>query len=206
MRCLTVVVVVATSNKAPDLLYKNGLHRDRFLPFIDVLKARVDILEMDGTYDYRRDRDQDEDVYFTPLGHEAEASLDTAFKELTGETFGPPSYLKIYGRSLAVPQSLKGVARFRFDDLCAQPLGANDYLEIAGAFRTVLIADIPILGPQNRNEARRFIHLIDALYENRTRVYFSAAAEPDVLYPKGDGSFEFRRTASRLMEMRSPTT
>ncbi|MCR9254515.1 MAG: cell division protein ZapE [Alphaproteobacteria bacterium] len=197
------VVVVATSNKAPDQLYRNGLHRDRFLPFIDILKARVDILEMDSGYDYRRDRDRDEEVYFSPLGPETVAALDHVFKRLTGENFGPPSYLRIYGRSIAVPQSIKSVARFAFDDLCAKPLGANDYLEIAGAFHTVLLSDIPLLGPENRNEARRFIHLIDALYENRNRVYFSAAAEPDKLYPTGDGSFEFRRTASRLMEMRS---
>jgi len=197
------VVVVATSNKAPDELYKKGLHRDRFLPFIDILKEQVDILEMDGGYDYRRDRDETEETYFTPLGEATDRALDQVFRRLTGENFGAPGWLKVYGRAIAVPQAHRGVARFAFADLCEKPLGANDYLEIAKVYHTILLAGVPLLGPEKRNEARRFIHLVDALYESRTRLYVAAAAEPDRLYPEGEGSFEFRRTASRLMEMRS---
>lgn len=197
------VVVVATSNKAPDNLYRNGLHRDRFLPFIDILKSHVDILEMDGGSDYRRGRAVEERVYFAPKDEDTQGHLGAWFKELTGETFGSPTTVKVYGRDIAVPQALKGVAWFTFDDLCAKPLGANDYLAVAEAFSSVILSDVPILGPENRNEARRFIHLIDALYESKTRLIISAAAEPDQLYPAGDGSFEFRRTASRLMEMQA---
>jgi cell division protein ZapE len=197
------VVVVATSNVAPDELYAGGLQRERFLPFIDLLKERLDILALDGLMDYRLARLQGMRVYHQPLDAAASAALDEAFAQLTDGAAGEPATLTVQGRRLAVPRAAKGVARFRFADLCERPLGAADYIAIATHFHTVVLAEIPQMSRAQRNEARRFMTLIDALYEHKVNLVCSAAAAPDALYAEGDGAFEFRRTASRLMEMQS---
>src|SRR6185312_11276398 len=197
------VVVVTTSNTAPDELYQGGLQRERFLPFIELLKERLDILELDGVIDYRRNRIKDMTIYHQPLGAAAEAALAAAFAQLTDGAAGSATTLAVQGRQLAVPQAAKGVARFRFDDLCAHVLGAADYIAIATHFHTVIIAEIPLMTPDQRNEARRFMTLIDALYEHKTNLICAAADVPDKLYVGGDGAREFKRTASRLIEMQS---
>ena len=197
------VVVVTTSNTAPDELYQGGLQRERFLPFIDLLKERLDILELDGVIDYRRDRIKDMTIYHQPLGAAAEAALAAAFAQLTDGAAGSATTLTVQGRQLAVPQAAKGVGRFRFADLCAHALGAADYIAIATHFHTVIIAEIPLMTPDQRNEARRFMTLIDALYEHKTNLICAAADVPDKLYVGGDGAREFKRTASRLIEMQS---
>jgi cell division protein ZapE len=197
------VVVVATSNVAPDGLYAGGLQRDRFLPFIDLLKERLDILELDGVIDHRRNRIKGMTVYHQPLGPAAESALADAFARLTDDVAGMPTTLAIQGRTLAVPKAAKGVACFRFDDLCERPLGAADYIAIATHFHTVIVDGVPRMSPQQRNEARRFMTLIDALYEHKTNLICAAADAPDRLYASGHGAEEFRRTASRLLEMQS---
>jgi len=195
-------VVVATSNWPPDRLYEGGLQRERFLPFVRLVQDRMDVLQLDGGRDYRRDRLRTLPVYHAPLGPAASAALDRAFAELTDGAKPQPVALTVKGRVLAIPAA-RGVARLDFEVLCARPLGAEDYLAIARAFHTVLLDGVPAMGESNRNEARRFMLLVDALYESRTRLVVAAAAPPDRLYPAGDGAEEFKRTASRLMEMRS---
>jgi cell division protein ZapE len=197
------VVVVATSNLAPDDLYAGGLQRERFLPFIALLKERLDILELDGLVDYRLARLKDMRVYHQPLDAAAATALDEAFAQLTDGAAGAPATLMVQGRRLAVPRAAKGVARFRFAELCERPLGAADYIAIATHFHTLILAEIPQMSRAERNEARRFMTLIDALYEHKVNLICSAAAVPDALYAEGDGAFEFQRTASRLMEMQS---
>ena len=197
------VVVVATSNTHPDNLYKGGLQRDRFLPFIGVLKGRIDILELEAERDYRRDRLVDMGVYYTPLGPEADAALDAAFAALTDDADAQPAEIPVMGRVVAVPRAARGVARFDFADLCEKPLGAPDYLAIAKAFHTVVLAGVPLLPPAKRNEAKRMVTLVDALYEHRINMVISAAAEPDALCTEGDTAAAFERTASRLIEMQA---
>lgn len=197
------VVMVATSNFPPGMLYKDGLHRDRFEPFIALLEQTVDTLTLDGPRDYRRLRRLGEPVYFAPLGPDTSRALDAAFLDLTDEKRGQPDSLSVHGRTVPVPQAARGVARFNFDDLCAKPLGASDYLALAQKYHTVVLDHVPLLSPANHNEARRFITLIDALYEAKTKLIMGAEALPDALYPDGRGAFEFQRTASRLMEMQS---
>ncbi len=197
------VVMVATSNFPPALLYKDGLHRDRFEPFIALLEQTVETLTLDGPRDYRRLRRQGEPVYFAPLGPETSRALDAAFTDLTDMPRGQPESVIVHGRTVQVPQAARGVARFNFDDLCARPLGASDYLALAQRYHTILLDHVPLLSPNNHNEARRFITLIDALYEAKTKLIMGAEALPDALYPEGRGAFEFQRTASRLMEMQS---
>jgi cell division protein ZapE len=197
------VVVVATSNRAPDGLYEGGLNRHRFLPFIDMVKTKMDVLHLDSATDYRMDRLKGLPVYHTPLGPDADAALDAAFAALTDMAHGEPITLALKGRAVGVPEAAHGVARFSFADLCAKPLGAADYLKIAQSFHSVIIRDVPVMGPERRNEARRFVTLIDALYEAKTKLILSAAALPQALYEKGDGAFEFERTVSRLIEMQS---
>lgn len=196
------VVVVATSNWPPDRLYEGGLQRERFLPFIELVRQKMDVLELDGGRDYRRDRLKTLPVYHAPLGPVATAALDKAFAALTDGETPRPEHLTVKGRTLTV-SAARGVARLTFEELCTRPLGAEDYLAIARAFHTLLLDGVPALGENNRNEARRFMLLIDALYESRTKLVIAAAQPPDRLYPTGDGAEEFRRTASRLMEMRS---
>lgn len=197
------VVMVATSNFPPGMLYKDGLHRDRFEPFIALLEQTVETLTLDGPRDYRRLRRLGEPVYFAPLGPDTSKALDAAFEDLTDEKRGQPDSFSVHGRTVPVPQAARGVARFNFDDLCAKPLGASDYLALAQKYHTVILDHVPLLSPANHNEARRFITLIDALYEAKTKLIMGAEAFPDALYPDGRGAFEFQRTASRLMEMQS---
>ena len=196
------VVVVATSNWPPDRLYEGGLQRERFLPFVGLVQQKLDVLALDGGRDYRRDRLKTLPVYHAPLGASATAALDRAWATLTDDARPQTVTLTVKGRALEVPAA-RGVARLTFEALCARPLGAEDYLAVARAFHTVILDGVPVLSEANRNEARRFMLLIDALYESKTRLVIAAAAPPDRLYPTGDGSEEFRRTASRLMEMRS---
>ncbi|MCP4329513.1 MAG: cell division protein ZapE [Alphaproteobacteria bacterium] len=197
------VVVVATSNTAPGELYKNGLQRDRFLPFIDVLEARLDVLVLDGGTDHRLARLKGRPVYYTPLGAESSAALDRAFADLTDAADGAPEALEVQGRTLDVPKAARDVARFDFSDLCEQPRGAADYLALAARYHTLIVDRIPRMDADMRNEARRFITLIDSLYENRTNLICAAAAPPNQLYVAGHHADEFLRTASRLIEMQA---
>ncbi|MEO9971314.1 MAG: cell division protein ZapE [Hyphomonadaceae bacterium] len=197
------ITMVSTSNRPPDDLYKDGLNRQYFTPFIDRLKQSCDTLNLASERDYRLDRLSEAPVWYTPLGADADAALDAAWSRLTLGAKPETTSLTVAGRQLPVPAHAGGLARFSFADLCAQPLGPADYLMIAARFHTVLIDNIPALSPDNRNEAIRFVTLIDALYEAKTNLVASADADPDALYPTGTGSFEFQRTASRLYEMRS---
>jgi cell division protein ZapE len=196
-------VIVATSNTPPDRLYEGGLNRQLFLPFIEEFKQRLDIVELNGPTDYRMLRLSGLNVYLQPLGAQADAAMDAAWLRLTDTAKGAPASLAVLGRSVPVPQAAKGVARFTFDDLCARPLAGADYLAVAHAFHTVLIDHIPRLGSDQRNEARRFILLIDTLYDEGVKLICSAAAAPEDLYVAGDDADAFRRTASRLHEMQS---
>jgi cell division protein ZapE len=197
------VVVVATSNRAPDDLYKDGLNRQLFLPFIAMLKARLQVVRVAGPKDFRLDRLRGARVYFSPLDAEAEAGFDTLWAALLDGAEEIGATLDVLGRKLRLPHAAGGHLRSTFVALCGQALGANDYLAIAGRFHTVFLEDVPVLTPERRNEAARFVTLIDALYEAKAKLVILAAAEPDALYPAGDGAFEFERTASRLQEMRS---
>lgn len=197
------VTIVATSNTPPDRLYEGGLNRQLFLPFIAEIKQRLDVLELNGPTDYRLQRLSGVPVYLTPLGPDADAAMDAAWTRLTDGKPGKPTSLTVLGRKLAVPLAARHVARFDFKDLCAQPLAAADYLSVAQHFDTVLLDHIPQMGPEMRNEARRFILLIDTLYDEGVKLVCSAAAPPDELYTDGDGAEAFRRTASRLAEMQS---
>lgn len=197
------VVVVSTSNRPPDDLYMDGLNRQLFLPFIALFKERMEVLELASPTDHRLNRLEGRRVWHAPLAPEARAAQDRAFAILTEGAEAGPRTLEVQGRKLVIRQAARHVARTSFADLCARPLGAADYLEIARAFHTLVLDDVPIMGPEKRNEAKRFVTLIDALYEAKVRLVASAAAEPQGLYPSGDGSFEFQRTVSRLVEMRS---
>jgi cell division protein ZapE len=199
------VVVVATSNVAPDDLYKDGLNRALFLPFIALLRQRLDVHELQARADYRLEKLARAPLYYCPADAAAKAALDAAFERLTGHAKGAPHTIELLGRSLRVPEAYDGVARFAYADLCRQPLGAADFLAIARRFHTVFIDDIPVLDPERRNEVKRFINLIDALYDERVKLVASAAAEPAELLSGGDEfeAFEFARAASRLIEMRS---
>lgn len=203
------VTVVATSNRPPVDLYKDGLNREHFLPFIALVEQKLDVMGLNGPTDYRRDRLGDGARWFVPADDAASAALAAAFFRLTDyppedRAHVPTLELDVGGgRMLHVPKALKGVAVFSFKRLCKEARGASDYLAIARQFHTVIIVGIPQMGPDNRNEAARFVTLIDALYEYRVKLLASAAATPDTLYVAGDGSFEFERTASRLAEMQS---
>ncbi|MGB3624588.1 MAG: cell division protein ZapE [Henriciella sp.] len=197
------VTVVATSNRHPDELYKDGLNRQLFLPFIETIKDQCEVFHLAAETDYRLERLKEAPVWHVMTGAEAEARLDKAFDRLTLGAHANQCFLHVKGRKLLVPREAAGVARFSFEELCARPLGARDYLAIAANFHTVLIDAIPTLTREKRNEAARFVALIDALYEARVKLVATAEADADDLYPSGDGSFEFQRTASRLHEMRS---
>lgn len=194
------VAVVTTSNRVPDDLYKDGLNRQLFLPFIEQLKTHMAIWELASDMDYRQGRLGGEQVYFYPHTPEVQVQLEEIFADLTGGK-AEPLEIRIKGRTITLPAFRNGVAKSGFHSLCHQPLGPGDYLEIARQTRVLVLEDIPRLSRRNFNEAKRFVTLIDALYEARVRLICSAAARPDMLYVEGEGSFEFERTASRLMEM-----
>jgi len=200
---------VTTSNRPPRDLYKDGLNREHFLPFIALIESELDVLELSGPTDYRLDRLGDMDTWHVPNGPAATAQLREAFFRLTDYSPDDAAHVPSAdldlggGRTLHVPKSLKGVAVFSFKRLCGEPRGAADYLAIAHAYHTVIVVGIPVMGPDMRNEAARFVTLIDTLYEHNVKLLATAAAAPEGLYPKGDGSFEFERTVSRLKEMQS---
>ena len=196
------VVVVTTSNRIPDDLYKDGLNRQLFVPFIDLLKEKMVVWELASPTDYRQDRLTGSPTYFTPLGSAAHREMDDIWNDLAG---GDDHVLDITvtGRVVTVPRFRNGVGRASFYDLCAKPLGPGDFLAIAEACKVLMIDDIPTLSRSNFNEAKRLVTLIDALYEAHVRLICSAAAVPEMLYLEGEGTFEFERTASRLREMQS---
>ncbi len=197
------VVVVATSNVAPVDLYKDGLQRDRFEPFIALIGERLDLLALEGGVDYRRLRIRDLAVYHTPLGPAADAALENSFRALTEGAEPCPAELTVLGRKLHVPRAARGVAALGFEALCGRPLGTADYLAIARCFHTLVLDGVPKLDAVRADEAKRFVNLIDALYENKAKLVMSAAAPPDELYPRGDAAFTFKRAVSRLHEMQS---
>lgn len=207
--CEERVTVVTTSNRPPRDLYKDGINRGLFIPFIELIEKELDVLELNGPVDYRLDRLGGLDTWHTPIGAEATAQVREAFFRLTDykpedAAHVPSTDLDLGGgRTLHVPKSLKGVAVFSFKRLCGEPRGAADYLAIAQAYHTVIIVGIPAMDADMRNEAARFVTLIDALYENRVKLFATAAAEPEDLYTAGEGGFEFSRTVSRLKEMQS---
>lgn len=201
--------VVTTSNRPPRDLYKGGLNRELFLPFIDLIERRMLVVEVNGPTDYRLDRLTGVEVWHVPNGPAATAALSRAFFQLTDYPVEdrarvPSEDIEVGGgRTLHVPKSLKGVAVFSFKRLCGEAKGAADYLAIARRYHTVIVVGIPVMGPEMRNEAARFVTLIDALYEHKVKLLAAADAGPEDLYRSGDGNFEFQRTASRLEEMRS---
>jgi cell division protein ZapE len=197
------VIVVATSNWPPDDLYSGGLQRELFLPFIALVKEKLDVLHLEGRIDYRMARLMSMQVYHVPLGPAADRALDRAFRDLTDNAPSAPDVLNVMGRRVPVPASAKGVARFRFADLCEQPLGPTDFIAIANAFHTVILAEIPRLAPERRDTVKRFATLVDILYERKIKLVCSAAVPPQDIYPAGEHAQEFRRTVSRLVEMQS---
>jgi cell division protein ZapE len=203
------VAIVTTSNRRPSDLYKDGLNRELFIPFIELIERRMEVVPLNGPTDYRLDRMQGLETWLVPNGPEATAKLSNAFFRMTDyppedRANVPSEELDVGGgRTLHVPKSLKGVAVFSFKRLCGEPRGAADYLAIARRFHTVIIVGIPVMTRAMRNEAARFVTLIDALYEHRVKLLAAADGEPADLYPSGDGRFEFERTVSRLEEMQS---
>ena len=198
-------VVVATSNVAPADLYKGGLNRALFLPFIAQISGHMDVLRLDARTDFRLEKLAGIKMWLVPAGREADAALDQAWIKLTGNAVGRPRDIAIKGRILRVPCSAQGVARFFFSELCEQPLAASDYLRLAHDYHTIMIDRIPVMDQSQRNAAKRFITLIDALYDNAVKVMASADADPMSLYVATDGheANEFKRTSSRLIEMSS---
>lgn len=197
------VVVVATSNREPDRLYEGGLQRERFLPFIALLKERLDVIELDGPRDYRLARFKGRQVYFTPADAKARQALARAFADLTDNVAPQRETLTVLGREVEIPRAAKGVAWFRFDELCARALGPSDYLALIARYHTFIVEGIPRLDIDHRNEAKRFNIFIDALYDAHGNLVCSAEAPPQELYTEGEGAFEFQRTVSRLIEMQS---
>ena len=197
------VVVVTTSNRRPDDLYLNGLNRVLFLPFLALLKDHLTVVELRAETDYRQHRLTGAQVYFHPAGATARAAIEAIWRDLTGGGTTHPLTLRVNGREVAIPAFRNGVARARFWDLCSRALGPADYLALGQAVRVLVLEDIPQLSASNYNEAKRFVTLIDALYEAKVRLIATAADVPERLYIEGTGSFEFERTASRLREMQA---
>jgi len=197
------VVVVTTSNRPPADLYKDGLQREKFLPFIALLETRLDVLELDSPQDYRLGRLQGHEVYHHPLGPDSDAALEETFRALLDGTSEAPDSVVVHGRTIPVPRAGNGVAWFSFDEVCGRALGVTDYLEIATLYDVVMVSGIPALGPEDRDRARRLVLLVDALYDHRTALICSAEVPVTDLYRAGDGRFEFDRTISRLIEMQA---
>jgi cell division protein ZapE len=197
------VTLVATSNRTPDQLYKDGINRQLFLPFIELLKSRVEVVSVAGPHDYRLDRLRAAGTWFSPNDPDNARSFMALWRDMLGGEDEVGETLEVLGRKIHLPHAQGGQVRASFASLCAVALGPNDYLAIAERFHTVFLEDVPKLTPARREEARRFVILIDALYEARAKLIVLAQAEPTALYPEGDGAFEFERTASRLQEMRS---
>ena len=193
---------MTTSNREPDALYKDGLNRQLFVPFIELLKQKLDVFAFDGNTDHRLRKLKSAPVYYSPLGKTASAGIETAWQRLTRPGVPHDEILKIQGRTLTL-KAVSTTARSSFDDLCGKPLGAADYLEIANNFTALVLEDVPKMGPHNRDKAKRFVTLIDALYEAKTKLILSADASPENLYTQGDGAFEFAPYCVRLMEMQS---
>jgi cell division protein ZapE len=197
------VVIVTTSNRPPDDLYKDGLNRPLFLPFIALLKDRMAVRELAADRDYRQDRLAGSPVYFHPADAAARDAVSDIWRDVSGGGGGSPLVLKVKGRDVEIPVFRNGAGRASFWDLCARPLGPADYLAIAGALRLLILEGVPRLSSENYNEAKRFVTLIDAVYEAKVRLVMTAADIPERLYIEGEGAFEFARTASRLREMQS---
>jgi len=197
------MTLVATSNRVPDDLYKDGINRQLFTPFIDMLKARLEIVSVAGVHDYRLDRLRVAGTWFSPIDPDHERTFDALWREMLGGEAETGAELEVLGRKITLPHARGGLLRASFASLCGVALGPNDYIALAREFHTVFLDAVPRMAPAKRDEARRFVTLVDALYEARTRTIVLAEAEPTRLYPEGDGAFEFERTASRLQEMRS---
>jgi cell division protein ZapE len=197
------VTLVATSNRPPDDLYKDGINRQLFLPFIALIEDRLEVVAVKGPNDYRLDRLRGAEVYLTPEDEAHRQAFDRLWADQLDGARETPAVLEVLGRKLRFERTMSGLLRASFDELCVAVLGPQDYLAIAGRFHTVFLEDLPKLDPSRRNEALRFVTLIDELYEAQAKLVVLAEADPDSLYPAGDGAFEFERTASRLQEMRS---
>ncbi|MFO1117663.1 MAG: cell division protein ZapE [Beijerinckiaceae bacterium] len=199
------VVVVTTSNVEPGDLYRDGLNRALFLPFIAMIRDRMEVYRLESRTDFRLEKLSASSIWFTPLGPQSTAHLQKVFQALTGVERGAPTSVRVFGRDVEIPEAAHNVARCSYDDLCGRPLGASDFVEIARVFHTIVLDGIPVLDPAKRNEVKRFIVLIDALYDHRVKLVAAAAAAPQQLYAGGDGheGFEFDRTVSRLIEMQS---
>ena len=197
------VTLVATSNRAPDALYKDGINRQLFLPFIDLLKTRLDVVAVAGGHDYRLDRLRAAGTWFSPADPDNRRGFDALWRDLLGAEEETGETLEVLGRKITLPHAYGGLVRASFASLCSVALGPNDYVALAERFHTVFLEDVPKLAANRREEARRFVILVDALYEAHARLIVLADGQPADLYPAGDGAFEFERTASRLEEMRS---
>lgn len=197
------LIVVATSNRPAKDLYKDGLNRELFLPFVELLEDRCNVIEIDVSRDYRLEKLTTMPAYFTPLNSESVKAVEQAFVRIAGTTNTEPTKLTVQGRTLDITRSANGVAIIDFKELCQRPLGAADYLAIAEVFNTLFITGIPRMGPEHRNEAKRFTNLVDVLYEHNVNLICAADTEPKKLYEDGDGHFEFSRAVSRLFEMQT---
>ncbi len=197
------VVLAVTSNRAPEDLYKNGINRQLFLPFIDIIRQRCEVVETAGARDFRLDRMAGAKVWFSPLDAEARQGFETLWSDLKGGEPEEPIALPVLGREVKLERTVGGMARATFNELCGRPLGPQDYLAVARRFHTLFLADVPLLSPANHHEARRLVTLVDALYEAKTRLVVLAEAAPKALYTEGVGAFEFERTVSRFNEMQS---
>ncbi|MEM9234959.1 MAG: cell division protein ZapE, partial [Pseudomonadota bacterium] len=196
-------VVVSTSNRHPDDLYRDGLNRQLFLPSIALLKDHLEVVKIDAAKDYRLDQLEGDQVWFSPLGADSTRTMDEIFSRMTARGNPASMEIDVGRRMLHIPWAARGVARGAFSHWTSDRFGPGDYLTVAAHFPVVFMDEVPVLTPEKRNEAKRFVTFVDALYEARAMLICSAAAEPDKLYPSGDGSFEFARTVSRLHEMRS---
>ncbi len=197
------VTLVATSNRRPDDLYKDGINRQLFLPFIYLLKQRLDVVSVAGAHDYRLDRLRAAGTWFSPIDPDNRRQFDLLWRDMLGPEEESGATVEVLGRKIHLPHASGGMVRASFASLCSVALGPNDYVAIAERFHTLFLEDVPKLTPSRREEARRFVILVDALYEAHARLIVLAEGQPAQLYPAGDGAFEFECTASRLEEMRS---